>query len=163
MGKIKIMKKQKSITGKFLYCDVKNANGRIYTKECAFDILQQAKKDIDEENLLGELGYSDRPEIALKNVSHRVSDIKFDPINNALEGTIEIFEGTPKGKQLLEMIDNDLQKFNELFVIRPRGTGTVNEKGEVENYTLYSFDIVEREKDAFNIEENSGEPIFKIE
>jgi len=150
------------ITGKFLYCDVKNANGRIYTKECALGILQHAHKDILDGNLLGELGYPDRPETSLANVSHRIVDMWMNPNDNSVEGTIEIL-ATPSGNRVMNMIKNDPKKFEELFVIRPRGTGIVNERGEVENYTLYSFDIVSRDKDAFDPNKISGEEVFKIE
>lgn len=164
MGKSKIMNKKKfELTGKFLYCDVKNANGRIYTKKCVLGALEHPNEDIRQGNLLGELGYPDRPETSLRNVSHRVVDLKYNHNDNSLEGTIEILDGTPKGKELLKMINNDPKRFDELFVIRPRGTGIVNEKGEVENYTLYSFDIMSREKDAFNVREKPEEGNFKIE
>lgn len=156
-------KKRTKLTGTFLYCDVKNANGRIYTSKCAIEMLENAFENMREGNLLGELEYPNRPETNLGNVSHRVIDMKFNPINKSVEGTIEIFEGTPRGKKLMDLIDGDPNKFNELFVIRPRGTGTVNEKGEVENYTLYSFDVVSRDKDAFNVREKPEEGKFKIE
>lgn len=131
--------------------DKKNKNGRIYTKECGLEILKQAQENIKDGNLLGEFGYPDRSETNLGNVSHRVIDMKYNPFTNSLEGTIEILE-TPKGQQILKMLKENQYKFEDLFVVRPRGTGTVNEKGEVENYTLYSFDVIFKQEDAFKIE-----------
>jgi hypothetical protein len=62
------------ITGKLMYFDKKNQNGRIYTQKCALDIMKQfgelAHKGT---TMLGELGYpEDRSEVSLGNVSHRV-------------------------------------------------------------------------------------------
>lgn len=85
-----------------------------------------------------------------------------NPNDNSVEGTIEIL-ATSSGNRVMNMIKNDPKKFEELFVIRPRGTGIVNERGEVENYTLYSFDVISRDKDAFDPKKISGEEVFKIE
>ena len=147
MGKSKNMK----VTGKFIVFDQKNKNGRIYTKECGSAIMQQFNKLAHEgQMILGEFGYPEnRFEVSLGNVSHRVDSLEFDMLNNCLRGTIEILE-TPKGKQILKMLNENGYKFEDLFVVRPRGTGTVNEKGEVENYTLYSFDVIFKQEDAFN-------------
>jgi hypothetical protein len=42
-----------------------------------------------------------------------------------------------------------MSRFNELFVVRPRGTGEVNKNKEVTNYKIISFDIVPKDTDAF--------------
>lgn len=162
MGKIKTMKKTNLITGTLVYSDVKNANGRIYTKDCMMDMLHQAIEDVKDGCLLGEFGYGSQPEVNLGNVSHKVTEVRLNPYNDSLEGTIEILE-TPKGKQILKMLNENDYKFDDLFVVRPRGTGTVNEKGEVENYTLYSFDVIFKQEDAFNVREKPEDEKFKIE
>jgi len=138
------------VTGKFMYFDQKNKNGRIYTKECGSAIMQQFNKLAHEgQMVLGEFGYpEDRVQVSLGNVSHRVDSLELDLLNNCLKGTIEILD-TPKGNQILKMLKENDYKFEDLFVVRPRGTGTVNEKGEVENYTLYSFDVIFKQEDPF--------------
>lgn len=144
------MKKIK-LTGPILYANVKNANGRIYTTECILGILKQAKDYINKGSLLGELDQPNRPEVNLGNVSHRVTDVYFNPENNALEATIEVLE-TPKGQILKNNIEScgGIKNFMEnMGCIASRGTGTINEKGEVEDYTLYSFDVVAKNKDAY--------------
>ena len=155
------MKKGKTtITGTLLYYDVKNSNDRIYTKECAARIVEQSKEDIEKGNLLGELGFPERFEVSLGHVSHRVCEIHLNEENKSIEGTIEILKGTPKGQYILKLLEESNCKFEDMFVIRSRGTGTVNPKTkEIENYTLYTFDVILKEDDAFK----TMTPIFKIE
>jgi hypothetical protein len=154
------MKKEKPITlsGTILYADIKNANDRIYTKNCVFSMLHQAQEDIQNGNLLGEMDFPDRPEVALGNVSHRVTEIHFNPEKNSLDGTIQVLEGTPKGQILKQQIDafGGPKNFMKNFCIRSRGTGTLNEKGEVENYKLYSFDVIAKNRDPFKDYEEFG-------
>jgi len=147
------MKENKPITlaGTFIYADVKNANERIYPRECVLNMMNQAQKHIQSGNLLGELDFPDRPEVNLGNVSHRVTEVHFNPIKNTLEGTIQVLE-TPKGHILRSQIEacGGASNFmNNMACIRSRGTGTINEKGEVENYTLYSFDVIAQDKDPY--------------
>lgn len=154
------MKKFKKmiINGKFLYYDALNDNGRIYTKECAEDIVKQFEELKDEMPMLGQLGYP-QPDLLqdpktdyfkgkLGDVSHKIKEIHINPESHAIEGTIEILD-TPKGRHLLGLINNDMTKFNELFVVRSRGTGEVNENKEVINYNIISFDVVPKDTDAF--------------
>lgn len=137
------------ISGTFLYLDRKNGNGRIYLSKNCLATIQEYDHLVNEGNALGELGFPERFEVSLANVSHRIEEIHFDPKKNTIDGTIEILEGTPKGKLLYDMINGDPAKFNQTFVIRSRGAGTVNEKGEVENYKLFSFDIIPKDQDSF--------------
>jgi len=137
------------ISGTFLYFDTKNGNGRIYPQKLAGDILSALQNDIKNGNVLGELGFPERFEVSLANVSHIVEEVHFNSKQNSIEGTIRVLEGTPNGNRLLNMIDYDPEKFNKMFVVRSRGAGTVNENGEVENYKLYSFDIIPKDQDSF--------------
>ena len=143
------------ITGKLLYFDRKNRNGRVYTQKCALDIMQQfGELAHNGTTMLGEFGYPEnRAEVALANVSHRIKSLHLDVDNKCIEGTIEILEGTPNGQKVLRALGWTTAKFEDLFVVRPRGTGTVNENGEVENYKLYSFDIISKDIDAFKEKE----------
>lgn len=151
------MKKEKlKVSGTFLYFDRENGNGRIYPHELAGDILRNLQKDINEGNILGEWGYPDRFEVSLANVSHRVTEIHFNPEKNSIDGTIEILNGTPKGNKLLGILEENNKGFNDMFVVRPRGMGNVNENKEVENFTLYTFDIIPKENDAFKGFENGN-------
>jgi hypothetical protein len=141
------------ITGKFLEYDVKNRNDRIYTKECAEQIVKQF-------NELNEpmLGIMDIPEdpnnVPPTSVSHVVKDIYVNEEEKCIEGTFETL-GTWKGKILSEVIDafGGQEKFNEHFFMASRGTGTVNENKEVENFTIHSFDVCAR---------SANDTVFKL-
>ena len=152
------MKKNQTITGTLLYYDVENSNGRIYTKECAEDIVKQFNEGIHNQMpMMGQIGYPEGDEFRgrLENVSHRITEIHLNPAKKAIVGTFEILE-TPQGKKLWEMIDNDPEKFKETYCLRSRGTGNVNENKEVVDFNIISFDVVSRDTDAFKQYENNG-------
>ena len=134
------------IEGVFLYYDKENRNGRIYTKQCAEDIVEQFKK-MGDGTCLGEPMQNDLeiPQIRLSQVSHRINDVWIDEDTKTVKGSIEILDGTPRGVMLKEAINTC---GIENFSVASRGTGTVNEVGEVEDYELISFDIVPMEKSS---------------
>ena len=144
------------IKGKFLYYDTINENGRMYTKECAEDIVKQFEELKDEMPMLGQLGYPEAEDFKgkLGDVSHKIKEIHINTETHAIEGTIEILD-TPNGHKLLGLINNDMTRFNELFVVRSRGTGEINQNKEVINYSIISFDIVPKDTDAFKNCSNS--------
>ena len=135
------------VEGVFLYYDKVNGNGRIYTKECAEDIVHQLREMAKNGNALGVMGQdeNERVEIPLSGVSHRIMDAYIDDRDKTVKGNIEILDGTPKGvmlKKLLETVGP------EGFSVASRGTGTINENNEVEDYKLISFDIIPFEKSS---------------
>lgn len=144
-------KKEKllNLSGTFLYYDVKNENNRIYSKKIAKEIIKQFnKKRKKTGNFFGELGYSENFEINLFNISHDVEEINLNEETKSIEGTIKILN-TPAGEKAKKLLDK-----NNL-TIRPRGYGDVNEKGEIENFEVISFDLIDPKTDAFkNIKEN---------
>jgi hypothetical protein len=139
-----------NLKGKFIYYDTVNENGRMYTKECAEDIVKQFEELDHRFPMVGQLGYPEAEDFKgkLGDVSHKIKEIHINPESHAIEGTLEILD-TPNGHKLLGLIKNDMTKFTTFFVVRPRGTGEVNENKEVVNYKIISFDIVPKETDAF--------------
>lgn len=139
------------LQGKFLYYDTENENGRIYTKELSKDIIKQfeERKELGEV-LFGQVGYPPPEEFLgrLDHTSHAIKEIHLNEETKSIDGTIEILD-TPAGRQLMEMVNNDPTKFGELFVVRSRGFGEVNENKEVTNFKILSFDVVPKEEDAF--------------
>ena len=134
------------LEGVFLYYDKENENGRIYTKEVAKNIIKQFN-EINEGTVLGELGineYNPGSEISLEDVSHQIKDLWIDEEEQCIKGTIKVID-TNKGKLLETLMKSDAS-----FSIAPRGTGNVNSStGEIENYQLYSFDIIPTEESSF--------------
>jgi len=147
--------KNKIIKGTFLYFDRENENGRIYPQKLMKDIFEQLSEKLNEGNVLGELEFPNRPEISLANVSHRVLEIHFNPEKNSLDGTIEILE-TPSGKKVLAILKQcEKNKLPCSFVIRSRGMGIVDSNTkEVKNFQIFSFDLINKENDAFKNFEN---------
>ncbi len=92
MGKIQTMKKAKksiTITGNLLPYDVKNSNRRIYTKECAIDIVQQFVELNHKSSVLGQLDFPKNGELALKDVSHRVESMDINEEKNVLKSQLK--------------------------------------------------------------------------
>ena len=134
------MKDKIRLTGNFLHYGQKNLNRRIYTKECA-------EKMVEEFNtrggiMYGELGQPEGYDVRLSNVSHIVEEIHLDEEKNSIVGTITILD-TPKGKIVKKLLKQDIG-----LSCRSRGAGTVNENGEIEDYQLFSFDLI-ADQDAF--------------
>ena len=140
----------KVLTGTFMYFDRINANGRMYSSKC-LSAFEDFKRVIHDSNALGCLGYPDRidGETPLAQVSHRITEIHYDPSTKTLIGTAELLQ-TPMGEKARKMIKEALDQGEKSpFVFRSRGTGNINEKNEVENFKVFSFDLVPRETDAF--------------
>lgn len=142
-------KNELKLTGNILFFDQKNLNGRVYTKEVAESIIEQFKKIRGEQGVfLGEFGYPSTPwtnGINLGNISHDVVDLRINEDTKSLEGDILILE-TPAGKKALEMLKDPN---NYSISCRPRGIGKVNDRGEIEEYQIISFDLIPTSLDSF--------------
>lgn len=134
------------LSGTLLRYDEKNLNGRIYTKETVEEIVEQFNEQKNSGiPMFGELGYTETFETSLKNVSHSIDEIHIDENTKSLIGNITLLDN-PRGKILKELLDNDL------VVFRPRGSGNGDIlTGEIKNYTIYSFDVIQKNEDSFNI------------
>ncbi len=133
--------------GNFLYFDQKNLNGVTYTKKVAEKIIEQFKEQRGEDGVFfGELGQDrDDAGINISNVSHDVIELKINENNKTLEGTILLLE-TSAGKKALEMLKDPN---NYSISCRPRGIGKVNDRGEIEEYQIISFDLIPTSLDSF--------------
>jgi len=128
-----------------MHYDKENANGRIYTRDVCAEMLAEAQDQIRKGNMLGELGQPDRPEVALANISHKVTDVWMDESTKTLQGRLEILD-TPQGDNLREMLSHDIP-----FSVASRGIGIVDpETHEVTDYTFFSFDIIPSAQSATN-------------
>ena len=110
-----------------------NANNRVYPKP----ILERAEKKyqelIQDRRALGELDHPDSPIVQLENVSHVVTDTRWD--GNDLMGEIEVLD-TPKGQILEKLVGRDIK-----LGISSRGLGSTSRTNE-------GYDMVE---DDFNL------------
>jgi hypothetical protein len=122
--------------------NIKNKNGRIYTKE---NLETHVQDFIDRKNNLGviygEFGHPDTADTSLSRVSHIIKNIWFE--GNKLMGEIELLN-TYYGKEAKSYIDDGIT-----LVARPRSAGTVDEQGYVHLEKLFTFDLIEQQNDAF--------------
>ncbi|MFA5153587.1 MAG: hypothetical protein WC554_13570 [Clostridia bacterium] len=136
------------VTGNLLYYDIKNKNGRIYSKETAENIVKQFGK-LDH-CIYGQVGFPEDEILNYKNISHKVNDMRINKENKSIEIVFETLK-TPKGKILEENIQaiGGIKNFNNFFAIRTCGTGNINENGVIENYKLFSCNVIAKDTDAF--------------
>jgi hypothetical protein len=109
------------VSGIIQRADALNQNNRIYPKEILVREVNKYMDLIKERRSLGELDHPDSSVINLANVSHLITDLKWN--GNDLIGTIEIL-GTPAGNILKELF-----KSNVRVGISSRGLGSTRELG----------------------------------
>jgi hypothetical protein len=133
----KITKNGKTILeGVFAEFGVENRNGRIYEEKEYLPHLEYLKKDISNNNLLGELDHPERFEVALGNVSHRISELWYDQQKRQVLGRIEVLD-TPKGQIAKSLLEAGIP-----LSISSRAAGTVNEDKTVQIQQIYTYDLV---------------------
>jgi len=134
----KVSEKGKTtLEGVFAEFGVENRNGRVYEEREYLPHLEYLKKDLATGSLLGELDHPERFEVALSNVSHRVTDLWYDQNARQIKGRIEILEGTPKGQIAKSLLDAGIP-----LSISSRAAGTVNEDKTVSIQQIYTYDLV---------------------
>lgn len=125
------------LEGVFAEFGIENRNGRIYEEKEYLPHLEYLKKDIAKNNLLGELDHPERFEVALGNVSHRITELWYDQSKRQVLGRIEIIEGTPKGQIAKALLEAGVP-----LSISSRAAGTVNEDKTVAIQQIYTYDLV---------------------
>ena len=126
------------VEGILATCEVKNGNGRYYARDLWEREMKKYTDLIKERRSLGELDHPESQVINLQNVSHLVTEYKWDGDN--IMGTIEILP-TPSGNILKSLIDNNIT-----VVVSSRGMGSLKPMGEVQevqdDFELLCFDFV---------------------
>jgi hypothetical protein len=118
--------------------EVKNGNGRYYSKDLWQREINKYLNVIKENRATGELDHPESSIINLKNVCHVIRDIWWDGEN--IMGKIEILP-TAAGNILKALIDN-----NVMVGVSSRGMGSLKQVGEtmeVQNdFELLCWDFV---------------------
>ena len=126
------------VTGILATVEVKNGNGRYYSRDLWEREIDKYNEVIKENRAVGELDHPDSSVINLKNVSHNVKDLWWDGDN--ILGKIEILP-TPSGNILKSLVDNDIT-----VGVSSRGMGTLKPMGEVQemqdDFELLCWDFV---------------------
>ena len=110
-----------------------NANNRIYPRPILEREDNKYQELISDRRSLGELDHPDSPIVQLENVSHLITETKWD--GEDLIGEIEVLD-TPKGQILGKLVDRDIK-----LGISSRGLGSTSRTNE-------GYDMVE---DDFNL------------
>ena len=124
------------LEGVFAQFGEENRNGRVYEEKEYLPHLEYLKKDMAKGSLLGELDHPERFEVALGNVSHRITELWYDQSNRQIRGRIEVLD-TPKG-----IIAKSLLSAGVPLSISSRAAGTVNEDKTVQIQQIYTYDLV---------------------
>lgn len=124
------------LEGVFAEFGIENRNGRIYEEKEYLPHLTYLKKDMANSSLLGELDHPERFEVALGNVSHRITELWYDQSSRQVKGRIEVLD-TPKGQIAKALLDAGVP-----LSISSRAAGTVNEDKTVQIQQIYTYDLV---------------------
>jgi hypothetical protein len=123
--------------GVFAELGVMNVNHRIYTENEYLKHLQYLREDVKRGDLLGELDHpEDRFEVRVKEASHRIIDIWYEPNTKTVMGKIEILN-TPNGQIAKALVDAGIP-----LHISSRAAGTINKDNTVSIQQIYTYDIV---------------------
>lgn len=122
--------------------NIKNKNGRIYTRENLENHVQEFNQRISNLGVIyGEFGHNDSMDTSLSRVSHTISNIWFE--DNKLMGKIKLLN-TYYGKEAKSFIEDGIP-----LVARPRSAGTVDDQGYVHIKKLFTFDLIDQQNDSF--------------
>ena len=126
------------VEGILATCEVKNGNGRYYSRELWQREMEKYKDLIDENRAVGELDHPEDSVVNLKNVSHNITDYWWDGDN--IMGKIEVLP-TPSGNILKSLIESGIT-----VGVSSRGMGSLKPMGEVQevqdDFQLLCWDFV---------------------
>lgn len=123
------------LNGILLQSEILNGNGRTYPLAEITKAVETTAKRIAEGHVLcGELNHPDVLSINLANVSHCITEMRMDG-NNAI-GKMKLLN-TPSGNIAKGLIDGGVR-----LGVSSRGTGNVNETGNVSDFSFVTVDIV---------------------
>jgi len=129
---------QTFVEGILATAEVKNGNGRFYSKDIWERELDKYQDLINNNRAIGELDHPETGVINLQNVSHNIKSADWD--GDHVVGTIEILP-TPAGNILKALIDNGIS-----VGVSSRGEGSVKQIGEVlevqDDFNLICWDFV---------------------
>jgi hypothetical protein len=135
----KISKRGNPIVGGVMAtAEVKNGNGRYYSKGLWNREVDKYQILINETRAIGELDHPDSQVINLKNASHNVTKLYWDGDN--LMGFIEILP-TPSGNILKALIESGIT-----VGVSSRGMGSLEQRGDLlevqDDFELLCWDFV---------------------
>ena len=126
------------VEGILATAEVKNGNGRYYSKDLWEREIDKYKVLVKEKRAMGELDHPESTVINLQNVSHNIVEMYWDGDN--VMGKIEILP-TPNGNILKALVENGIT-----VGVSSRGMGSLKPMGEVQevqdDFELLCWDFV---------------------
>lgn len=129
--------KKTYLTGVFAEAGVRNRNGRVYDlKEMQREVQRINDMAKAGNHVLGELDHPSVLEVRLKNVSHKIVEMRME--GNRVIGKAEVLESHPNGQILKGLLADGVR-----VGVSTRGSGQVNEStGDVKNFGMVTVDAV---------------------
>ena len=126
------------VEGILATCEVKNGNGRYYSRELWEREIKKYMESVNANRALGELDHPDSSIINLKNVSHNIKKIWWD--GDHVMGAIELLP-TPSGNILKALFENKIP-----VGVSSRGMGSLKQMGDLmevqDDFELLCWDFV---------------------
>jgi hypothetical protein len=126
------------VEGILATCEVKNGNGRYYSRELWEREIKKYMECVNANRALGELDHPDSSIINLKNVSHNIKKIWWD--GDHVMGAIELLP-TPSGNILKALFENKIP-----VGVSSRGMGSLKQMGDLmevqDDFELLCWDFV---------------------
>jgi hypothetical protein len=123
------------LSGIMMQSEVKNGNGRLYRRGELENVVRECTQRMkDGFSILGELNHPDDLNINLLNVSHTITEMRMD--GNNVIGKMKLLN-TPSGNIAKAIMEGGVR-----LGVSSRGTGSVNESGEVSAFAFTCVDIV---------------------
>ena len=126
------------VEGILASAEVKNGNGRYYSKELWEREMDRYSELIEQRRSMGELDHPESQVINLQNVSHLISEYRWDGDN--IIGKIEVLP-TPAGDILKALVGNGVT-----VGVSSRGMGSLQERNGVmevqDDFELLCWDFV---------------------
>jgi hypothetical protein len=126
------------VEGILATAEVKNGNGRYYSKDLWEREIEKYMENVKANRALGELDHPDSSIINLKNVSHNIKKMWWD--GDHVMGVIEILP-TPSGNILAALFQNNIP-----VGVSSRGMGSLKQMGEImevqDDFELLCWDFV---------------------
>lgn len=122
--------------GVFTKFDVINENKRKYRANNVMPLVEALQAKVKGNNLLGELDHPERFDVHVKEASHVVEKLEYDPNTNSIRGRIRLLSTGP-GEHAKRLVDDGIPLF-----ISSRAAGVVKENSEVELKQIFTYDIV---------------------
>jgi len=124
------------LEGTFTEIGVKNKNNRIYDEKELMPHIKELQDKLKGNKLLGELDHPKSFDISLKNASHVIEDISYDPQSKKVTGRIRLLN-TDAGKQAMALVDAGVP-----LHISSRAAGVVESNGHVKIKKMFTYDLV---------------------